>query len=199
MNIIYPINGRNERMGSLFSTPKHLLLYQGTELILKSIETIKQHFVDVNVIILTNQSYYKTLRKLLDSSITIKVIQQTNSQIETLHAVTFELKGPCMFVDCDILPINITEFNKEYSTVFTFLNDTKLLNYSNFKSDVNNNILECNEKQKLYKYAGAGMYYFPDIKLFNEYSLTCRNISECINIMLMNGINCKLNTNTVYC
>lgn len=197
MNIIYPINGRNERMGSLFSTPKHLLLHQGTELILKSIETVKQRFTDANVIILTNQSYYDALRKLLDSTVTIKVIQQTNSQVETLRTVTSELEGSCMFIDCDILPIDITEFNKEYSTVFTFLNDTKLLNYSNFKSDANNNILECNEKQKLHKYAGAGMYYFSDVKLFNEYSLTCKNISECINTMLLNNINCKLNTDSI--
>jgi hypothetical protein len=197
MNVIYPINGRNERMGSLFSTPKHLLLHRGTELILKSIETIKNSFVDANIIILTNETYYDTLRNLLDSFITIKVIQQTNSQVETLRAVTTELKGSCMFIDCDILPITITEFNKEYPTVFTFLNNTKLLNYSNFKSDTKNNILECNEKQKLYKYAGAGMYYFSDVKLFNEYSLECRSISECINKMLMNNINCKLNTNSI--
>ena len=57
MNIIYPINGKNERMGSLFSTPKHLLLHQGTELILKSIETIKQRFLDANIIILTKLKY----------------------------------------------------------------------------------------------------------------------------------------------
>ena len=196
MNIIYPINGKNERMGSLFSTPKHLLLHQGTELILKSIETIKQRFPDANIIILTNQSYYTALRKLLDSSIKIKVIQQTHSQVETLRIATIDLEGPCMFIDCDILPITITKFNIEYSTVFTFLNHTKLLNYSNFKSDINNNIVECNEKQKLHKYAGAGMYFFSDVILFNEYSTKCKNISECINLMLSNNIVCKLNTDS---
>jgi hypothetical protein len=29
MTIIYPINGKNERLGNLFKTPKHLLLYKG--------------------------------------------------------------------------------------------------------------------------------------------------------------------------
>jgi hypothetical protein len=197
MNVIYPINGRNERMGSLFTTPKHLLLHQGTELILKSIETVKRRFATANIIILTNQSYYEALRKLLDSSIEIKIIHQTQSQVETLRAVTNNLSGPCMFVDCDILPLTITEFNPAHSTVFTFLNHTKLLNYSNFKSDVNNNIIECNEKQKLHKYAGAGMYYFSDVKLFNEYSVKCKNISECINLMLSDDIVCKLNTDSV--
>jgi hypothetical protein len=196
MNIIYPINGRNERMGSLFSTPKHLLLYQGKELILHSIESVKLRFNDANIIILTNDKYYSKLKELLPLDITIKVIEQTNSQIETLHTISKELNGPSMFIDCDILPVIINQFDENYTTVFTFLNETKLLNYSNFKSDIYNNIIDCNEKQKLYKLAGAGIYYFSDISLFNLYSFNCKTIAECINYMLKDNIQCKVNTDS---
>ena len=151
MNIIYPINGRNERMGSLFSTPKHLLLHRGKELILQSIETIKSRFTDCNIIIVTNDSYYDALQTLLDSNVTIRCIDSTNSQVETLRTITTELKGPCMFVDCDILPTSIGLFDENFTTVFVFQNTTKLLNYSNFKCDSKDNIIECNEKQKLHK------------------------------------------------
>ena len=197
MNIVYPINGRNERIGSLFSTPKHLLLYQGKELILHSIESIKQRFYDANIIILTNDKYYPKLKDLFPINITIKVIEQTNSQIETLHTISKDLKGPTMFIDCDILPITIEKFDENYTTVFTFLNETKLLNYSNFKSDIYNNIVDCNEKQKLYKFAGAGIYYFSNIELFNLYSINCKSISESINYMLKDNIQCKINTSSI--
>lgn len=197
MNIIYPINGKNERMGSLFSTPKHLLLHRGKELIAQSIETIKTRFPDANIIILTNNLYYSKLRTLLNSDITIKCIESTNSQVETLRTVTVDLNGPCMFVDCDILPISIGTFDQNFVTVFVFENNTKLLNYSNFKSDSKNNIITCNEKQKLHKYAGSGMYYFSDINQFNEYSNDCKNISECINTLLTKQIKCKVNSNSV--
>lgn len=196
MNIIYPINGKNERMGSLFSTPKHLLLHHGKELILQSINTIKYRFPTANIIILTNDIYYEALRDLLGSDITIHQIGQTQSQVETLRTISTSLIGKCMFIDCDILPITIGEFNELYPTVFTFVNNTKLLNYSNFKVNSNNTILECNEKQKLHKYAGAGIYYFPDIKLFNYYSQNCKNISECINLLISEQIKCKINSNS---
>ena len=60
--------------------------------------------------------------------------------------------------------------------------------------DSDNNILECNEKQKLHKFAGAGIYYFSDVKLFNRYSMSCKSVSECINLMLIDQIKCKINT-----
>jgi len=196
MNIIYPINGRNERMGSLFTTPKHLLLHRGKELIVHSIESLQSKFTNASIIILTNEVYYDALIKLFGNSVSIRCIQQTSSQVETLQSITNNINGPCMFVDCDILPTQLTDFDTNYTTVFTFLNNTKLLNYSNFKCDSDNNILECNEKQKLHKFAGAGIYYFSDVKLFNRYSISCKSVSECINLMLIDQIKCKINTNS---
>ena len=193
MNIIYPINGKNERMGSLFSTPKHLLLYKGISLIEQSIRSLQTRFAGAMITILTNETYYDDLVKLVSNDVMVQCIPPTNSQIETLRTITTNLYGSCMFVDCDILPTHITNFDNRYSTVFTFLNDTNLLNYSNFKCDSDNNILECNEKQKLYKFAGAGIYYFSDVNLFNQYSISCKNVSECISLMLKDQINCKIN------
>ena len=196
MNVVYPINGKNERMGSLFSTPKHLLKYHGEPLILQSIRTVKRKFHDSKIIILTNDTYYTDLKNLLDNDVNIILIGQTSSQVETIQTISSNLIGPTMFVDCDILPIQLTDFDENYATVFTFLNDTKLLNYSNYKSDKNKNIVKCNEKRKLHKYAGSGIYYFPDIKLFNQYSSGCKNISECVNEILRTGTVCKVNTDS---
>jgi thiamine kinase-like enzyme len=196
MNIVYPINGKNERMGSLFSTPKHLLLYKGKKIIIRSIETIKKTFPDSNITILTNTRYYEGLKAILGSDIGINIIGETSSQVETLRTFTSNIVGQVMFIDCDIIPFTIGDFNKDYPTVFTFLNKTKLLNYSNFKRGSNNNIVSCNEKQKLYKYAGAGIYYFPKCEDFNKYSIGIRSVSECINLMISDGLKCKINTNS---
>ena len=199
MTVVYPINGRNERMGSLFSTPKHLLLHRGKELIKHSIETINRRFKSVDIIIITNSDYSEKLTHLFknDRNVVIKLVERTNSQIETLKKITDSLHGPVMFVDCDILPLHITNFDETYTTVFTFENTSKLLNYSNFKVDKHNNILDCNEKQKAYKNAGAGIYYFPDVSIFNSYTRDCKNISECVKRLTVNNIKAKVNTNSI--
>lgn len=198
MTIIYPINGKNERMGSLFTTPKHLLLYEGKEIIKRSIDVILNKYENANIIIITNRDYYDALNLLFEkyNSVSIKVIERTNSQIETLTKATNELKGKVMFIDCDILPINISNFCETYPTVFTFKNTNKLLNYSNFKINKYNTILDCNEKEKIYKNAGAGIYYFPEVLIFNKYSNNCSNVSQCIKLMIRDGIKAKVNQNS---
>ena len=199
MTVIYPINGRNERMGSLFTTPKHLLLYEGVELITRSISTIISRYKNADVIILTNESYFDQLNQLLanTANIAIRLIERTSSQVETLRKITEELAGPVMFVDCDIVPTVITNFDEIYPTVFTFQNTTELLNYSNFKVDRYGTILDCNEKQKIYKNAGAGIYYFPDVKVFNSYSINCKSVSECIKLMVQSGVRSKVNSDSI--
>lgn len=195
MTIIYPINGRNERMGSLFTTPKHLLLYEGIELITRSIKTLTGRYRNADVLILTNEGYYEQLNQVLESysNTSIRLIDKTTSQVETLRKATVELTGPVMFVDCDIIPITITNFDEAYPTVFTFENTTELLNYSNFKVNKHSTILDCNEKEKVYTNAGAGMYYFPDVAVFNNYSTNCKSVSECIKLMTQDGIRSKVN------
>lgn len=198
MTIIYPINGKNERMGSLFNTPKHLLLYKGKEIIRQSIETIQETFKDCKVIILTNEGYYNSLNSIFTNiqNVEIKLISKTNSQVETLKTVTSTIEGPVMFIDCDIVPEKIIDFDKNNITIFTFENNAKLLNYSNFKIRKDKSIIECNEKQKFYKNAGAGIYYFPNVEFFNASSENCKSISECVNILLKSKIKAFANTNS---
>ena len=116
MVVIYPINGKNERMGSLFSTPKHLLLLEGKELILQSINTINETYSNPKIIILTNNNYYNRLYDLTHTinNIELKLIGETNSHVETLRKITVDLTGSVMFVDCDIMPIKLTKFDKKY-------------------------------------------------------------------------------------
>jgi hypothetical protein len=199
MVVIYPINGKNERMGSLFSTPKHLLLLEGKELILQSINTINETYSNPKIIILTNNNYYNRLYDLTHTinNIELKLIGETNSHVETLRKITVDLTGSVMFVDCDIMPIKLTKFDKKYPTVFTFKNTSKLLNYSNFKVKQSKIILDCNEKEKPYKNAGAGIYYFPDISIFNHYSENYTSVSGCIKHMIDEGVKTKINDDSV--
>ena len=199
MTVIYPINGKNERMGSLFTTPKHLLLYEGTALIARSIKTLASRYKNADIIILTNEGYYEQLNQLFEhnTSISIRLIQRTSSQVETLRKATEDLTGPVMFVDCDIVPITITNFDETYPTVFTFENTAELLNYSNYKTNKYNTVLDCNEKQKIYKNAGAGIYYFPDVTVFNNYSTNCKSVSECIKFMVQDGVRFKVNPDSI--
>jgi hypothetical protein len=178
MNIIYPINGKNERMGSLFKTPKHLLLYKGIPGIVLSVNNLTNTFKNSKVIILTNESYFNQLNSTFKNNklVDIRLIEKTNSQIETLLKGTIGLTGPVMFVDCDIIPIKLDYFKLKYPTIFTFENKEKLLNYSNYKINRYGNIVECNEKQKLFKQSGAGIYYFPDVQEFNKNSNECSNV-----------------------
>lgn len=199
MNIIYPINGKNERMGSLFKVPKHLLLLEGKSILLHSITTLLKTFPTAHVLIITNKEYSEAIQQTLNnySNITIKLVDKTKSQVDTLTKVTHDISGPIAFVDCDIVPRKISPFNKKYTTVFTFKNTHRLLNYSNFKANSSKTIIDCNEKQKLYANAGAGIYYFPDVSLFNKYSTDCNSVSECIYKMLQDGIRAKVNTDSV--
>jgi hypothetical protein len=195
MNIIYPINGKNERMGSLFKTPKHLLLYKGIPGIVLSVNNLTNTFKNSKVIILTNESYFNQLNSTFKNNklVDIRLIEKTNSQIETLLKGTIGLTGPVMFVDCDIIPIKLDYFKLKYPTIFTFENKEKLLNYSNYKINRYGNIVECNEKQKLFKQSGAGIYYFPDVQEFNKNSNECSNVSQVVQKLVKNGSKVKAN------
>ena len=64
MTIVYPINGKNERMGNLFRTPKHLLLLNGKPLLVCSVDTMLQEFPNSHIIIATNEDYYDRIRQV---------------------------------------------------------------------------------------------------------------------------------------
>jgi 2-C-methyl-D-erythritol 4-phosphate cytidylyltransferase len=112
MTIIYPINGKNERLGNLFKTPKHLLLYKGVPAIVASVNYMKSLFPDAEIVILANARYYAELADLVIDANVWEVVD-TESQVETLrHFTTREVvQGSVMFVDCDIVPIST---NRKY-------------------------------------------------------------------------------------
>lgn len=201
MTIIYPINGKNERMGSLFTTPKHLLLYKGKQILKCSIENIQEEYPEAKVVILTNTFYSEAITQLTSDnpSVIVEVIGSTTSHVETLRSSNYIKSGSVLFVDCDIVPEALGIFNKKYPTVFTFKNNTGLLNYSNYQVDSGNNIISCNEKEEIFENAGAGIYYFPSMEEFLNYSQGCKSISECIGKMLLDNITSKINsTNTIH-
>jgi GTP:adenosylcobinamide-phosphate guanylyltransferase len=177
MTIIYPINGKNERLGELFKTPKHLLLYQGKPAIVRSVEYMRSRFPHAKILLLVNKLYFKAIPK---EGLRISIVPDTNSQIETLRHGTENLTGPVMFVDCDIIPVRLNE--PQGNTVYLFENKLWMKQYSNYLV-AHNRVLKCNEKGEYHPYAGAGIYYFNDVKDFNDNSKEYKSISQVVSVL----------------
>jgi hypothetical protein len=179
MTIIYPINGKNERLGNLFKTPKHLLLYKGVPAIVASVNYMRSLFPDAQIVILANERYSDVMWDLLGEDAWIEITPDTESQVDTLRWLTGHMtEGSVMFVDCDIVPISINPPNG--NTVYLFENKKWMKQYSNYELDACGFVTKCNEKGEYHPYAGAGIYHFIDVQRFNENSIGCKNISEVI-------------------
>lgn len=177
MTIVYPINGKNERLGGLFKTPKHLLLYKGMPAIDASTRYMANRFPEADVLILANKKYYSGLRMYH-----VSLVPNTESQIETLRL--HPVKGPVMYMDCDIVPL---EINKPVgNTVYLFKNELWMKQYSNYLVE-DGKVIDCNEKGEFLPYAGAGIYYFEDGYEFYEQSEGCNNISEVVKKLPFNS------------
>jgi hypothetical protein len=192
MTIIYPINGKNERLGNLFKTPKHLLLYKGVPAIVASCRYMLSLFPDATIVILANDRY---MGALIESDVNAFILRMgdTDSQIETLRQFTTntkDLTGPVMFVDCDIVPISINP--PKGNTVYLFENKKWMKQYSNYSVGAftfgePNIIADCNEKGKYYPWAGSGLYYFENVETFNLHSKNCKSVSEVVQSMISNA------------
>lgn len=178
MTIIFPINGKNERLGELFNTPKHLLLYKGYPAIMVSFRFFAQRFPKANFRILVNKRYMKGMGEY---TYACTPCEDTQSQVETLRIGTKDLIGPVMFVDCDIVPEEIGD--PIGNTVYLFENKEWLKCYSNYKVE-HGMVVDCNEKGEYYPYAGAGIYYFESAEEFNKMSEGCSSISQVVSKML---------------
>lgn len=177
MTAIIPINGRNERMGSLFKTPKHLLLYKGVP----AIERTLNYFGGMEIHILTNDDYIQDLIKYHDEDIHVTNVGYTNSQVDTILKFNPTHDIDIMLIDCDVIPIRL--YNPGVNTVYVFENKLKDKQYSNFSR---NGVLvdNCNEKESVCEFAGAGIYYFRSFYQFREYSAGCSSISQVIGNMI---------------
>jgi NDP-sugar pyrophosphorylase family protein len=185
MKVIIPINGKNERMGELFKTPKHLLLYKG----IPAIERTVNFFSAYDIVILTNDRYIKGLSHLNAEIINVG---ETDSQVDTIRKYDNILKEDILLVDCDIIPIRLNIPTQ--NTVFCFENKQQNKQYSNYLCK-DGDILDCNEKEATYPYAGAGIYYFTNPMAFYLLSKEQKSISGVIKNMLMDGVKFKMDTN----
>ncbi len=137
MTTIISIKGQNTRMGKLFKTPKYNLLYKGRPALEQTVEYMRQ-FGEVKVITHENSDP--------DVGITDMLLQ-------------LGIKQPFFVVDCDVIPIKLGM--PEGNTVYLFRNEKELTCYSNFQV-FDGKVTRCNEKEKAYAFAGAGVYYFAD-------------------------------------
>lgn len=152
MTTIISIKGKNERMGKLFKTPKHNLLFRGRPALEQTIEYMSQ-FGEVKVMAHENSPP--------DTGIVDMLLQM-------------DLPDKFFVVDCDVIPIRINQ--PQGTTVYCFHNKEKLTGYSNFKT-TGEKVIACNEKGTVYPFAGAGVYYFEDIH-FKEHAKGCVTLAQ---------------------
>ena len=179
MTVIYPINGSNERMGKLFKTPKHLLLYKGISAITFS-TTFMKDFGTVKVLI----GNYPDVPHVDNIKVT-----PTDNPVDTIKQ--FMLKDNFFIVDCDIIPFGLNK--PQGNTVYLFRNENQLTHYSNFKVE-NGLVVDCNEKGKVFEWAGTGIYFFRMNDDFYQYSVGAKSVSEIIRRMVKAGK--KVNADT---
>lgn len=142
MTTIISLKGRNTRMGKLFKTPKYNLLYKGRPALEQTVEYMSQ-FGEV------------------------KVMTHENSQPDTgIVDMLLQMDLPDKFfvVDCDVIPIRLNP--PQGATVYCFENKDGLSCYSNYDVRPDGMVTQCNEKQEVFKYSGAGIYYFDNAKQF---------------------------------
>lgn len=142
MTTIISIKGKNERMGKLFKTPKHNLLYKGRTALEQTVEYMNQ-FGEVKVMTHENSPP--------DTGIVDMLLQM-------------DLPDKFFVVDCDVIPIRLNP--PQGTTVYCFENKAGLSCYSNFDVGENGVVNKCNEKGQIFKWAGAGVYYFESASWF---------------------------------
>lgn len=180
MTTIISIKGKNERMGKLFKTPKYNLLYKGRPALEQTGEYMSQ-FGEVKVMTHENSPP--------DTGIVDMLLQM-------------DLPDQFFVVDCDVIPIKLNK--PEGTTVYCFENKLGLDCYSNFLPDENGFVFDCNEKEKTYKWAGAGVYYFESASEFKAYAkymnydkeaiVHCKSLAEVIQMLSINQIKVKADT-----
>ena len=181
MTTIISIKGKNTRMGSLFKTPKHNLLYKGRPALEQTVEYMSQ-FGEVKVMTHENSPP--------DTGIVDMLLQM-------------DLPDKFFVVDCDVIPIRLN--TPTGTTVYCFKNpnynsipesvegDDGFLEfkfktsppttYSNFLVS-RGGVLKCNEKGEGYNFCGAGVYYFQTSHFFKDCADGCKTIAEVIEKML---------------
>lgn len=171
---IIPANGKNQRLGQLFKTPKQNLLYQGRPAIERTKEYMSQ-FGEVAV---------------------VKLDHETANQVETIvNWILTEdniLKGSFWVVDCDVVPVKLNK--PKINTVYVFRPQSEVNQYSNFSVNEDSYVEECNEKGKRFDYCGAGIYFFLSPMEFLDNSYGKQSCAEVIAAMIERGHYFKADT-----
>ena len=187
--ILIPVNGKNERMGSLFRTPKHLLLHKGEPIIGKSVRYLKKND---KIKILAGYESINQLEVMFPEIVTLA--QPTDNVIETLLQYRDKFgEEPVMIVDCDIIPNDLYGISTIENLVYVFDNNDRLPGYSNY-SDKGGIITSCNEKETPLRWAGAGVYQFRSASEFFVYAdeHKCKSVSEVVAVMIKLGFEFKV-------
>ena len=151
-------------MGSLFKTPKHNLLYKGRPALEQTVEYMSQ-FGEV------------------------KVMTHENSPPDTGIVdmlLKMDLLDQFFVVDCDVIPIRINE--PTGTTVYCFENKKGLTCYSNFEVGSDGFVNKANEKGEVYKYSGAGIYYFGNVEWFKKCAIGCKSLAQVMSVMMEMGV-----------
>lgn len=169
MTTIISIKGKNERMGRLFKTPKYNLLYKGRPALEQTVEYMSQ-FGEVKVMTHENSPP--------DTGIVDMLLQM-------------DLPDQFFVVDCDVIPIRLNK--PQGTTVYCFENKAGLNYYSNFDVDTHGMVVDCNEKGKVYNWAGAGVYFF-EKDIFLREAKSIQTLSQVMDDIVSNGFNVKADT-----
>ena len=193
MTTIISIKGQNTRMGKLFKTPKHYLLHNGSMAIRQTV-TRMQEFGPVWIVANENDDEIDFYSKywFVDRD-TFRIIKQgpDNGIVDML--LQMDLPNQFFVVDCDVIPITLTQ--PKGNTVYLFKNKNELTHYSNYKL-FHGKVLECNEKQEVFDWAGAGVYYFDRAPVFKYYADGCTTLAQVISKMIGAGESFHGNTDS---
>lgn len=189
--IIYPLAGKNERMGKVFKTKKHLLTFDGFPAIHLSIKYMQDEFNRNALVVASPENSDIDHQPMI-------VCNDSKSQVDTVLFAIHSLgwKGSFFVVDCDVMPEHIPD--PRGNTVYLFENESRRNQYSNFFLSNDYEVESCNEKEYLSRWAGTGIYFFDSAAQFTKHANYCKSISEVITKMLKSGIkfhgetNCKV-------
>ncbi len=185
--ITIPLNGKNERMGSLFSTPKHWLRHNGDAIIDKSLAILRQ----LGKVQVLGGAKSWTDQTMIPE---FRIVEPTTCVIDTILQAVFDNED-LWIVDGDIIPsIDIPEAlkNSKLNLVYLFkpmITDDHLAQskrYSNYEIS-DGKVISCNEKEKMLDAFGAGVYHFASAHQFVTYSEGCRSVTEVISKMIAAG------------
>lgn len=214
LNIIIPLGGLGSRFKtSGYSLPKPLINVLGKPIISYLLDNL--NFTSIsNIIIpynneLSKYNFEDRLKKQYPNLnfLFLELDKNTDGAAETILYTLTKLninEGSILSLDGDNFYLSdiISKWNGE-NKVFVFEDNSNENIYSYCKIDINNNIIDIQEKNKISKYANTGAYGFNNVNLLRQYckyimdnNIKMKNeyyISTVIKEMINNNIHFSIN------